>query len=216
MNAFMPRAAAVPLTLAFTLAFTLALTALLAACAASSPAPVLLTLPPAAQAVATAPAVPSATAASPLLAVRRVNIPEYLVARRVRYRTDASTLAEWPNTYWAERIEIGVSREFMSALRAQLPGWSLCDTSCGDQVPALTLQIDLVPMDYLRSAQRLQARARITLSGAGVSPKVIQTQELAFDLPATADTAQAHAQTIATLIQQVAAATAPIIRTAKP
>ena len=216
MNAFMPRAAAVPLTLASTRTFTLALTALLAACAASSPAPVLLTLPPAAQTVATAPAVPSATAASPLLAVRRINIPEYLVARRVRYRADASTLAEWPNTYWAERIEIGVSREFMSALRAQLPNWSLCDTSCGDQVPALTLQVDLVPMDYLRSAQKLQARARITLSGAGVSPKVIQTQELAYDLTASADTAQAHAQTIATLIQQVAAATAPLIRTAKP
>ena len=212
MNAFTPRAAAAPLTLAM----TLALAVLLAACAASSPAPVLLTLPPAAQTVAAAPAVPSATAASPLLAVRRINIPEYLVARRVRYRADASTLAEWPNTYWAERIEIGVSREFMSALRAQLPGWSLCDTSCGDQVPALTLQVDLVPMDYLRSAQKLQARARITLSGAGVSPKVIQTQELAYDLPASADTAQAHAQTIATLIQQVAAATAPVIRTAKP
>ena len=212
MNAFTPRAAAAPLTLAM----TLALAVLLAACAASSPAPVLLTLPPAAQTVAAAPAVPSATAASPLLAVRRINIPEYLVARRVRYRADASTLAEWPNAYWAERIEIGVSREFMSALRAQLPGWSMCDTSCGDQVPALTLQVDLVPMDYLRSAQKLQARARITLSGAGVSPKVIQTQELAYDLTASADTAQAHAQTIATLIQQVAAATAPLIRTAKP
>ena len=212
MNAFTPRAAAAPLTLAM----TLALAVLLAACAASSPAPVLLTLPPAVQTVAAAPAVPSATAASPLLAVRRINIPEYLVARRVRYRADASTLAEWPNTYWAERIEIGVSREFMSALRAQLPGWSLCDTSCGDQVPALTLQVDLVPMDYLRSAQKLQARARITLSGAGVSPKVIQTQELAYDLPASADTAQAQAQTIATLLQQVAAATAPLIRSAKP
>ena len=212
MNAFTPRAAAAPLTLAM----TLALAVLLAACAASSPAPVLLTLPPAAQTVAAAPAVPSATAASPLLAVRRINIPEYLVARRVRYRADASTLAEWPNAYWAERIEIGVSREFMSALRAQLPGWSMCDTSCGDQVPALTLQVDLVPMDYLRSAQKLQARARITLSGAGVSPKVIQTQELAYDLPASADTAQAQAQTIATLLQQVAAATAPLIRSAKP
>ena len=219
MNAFMPRAAAAPLTRectrAFTRAFTLALTALLAACAASSPAPVLLTLPPAGQAVATALAIPS-SATPPLLAVRRINIPEYLVARRVRYRADASTLAEWPNTYWAERIEIGVSREFMSALRAQLPGWSMCDTSCGDQVPALTLQVDLVPMDYLRSAQKLQARARITLSGAGVSPKVIQTQELAYDLTASADTAQAHAQTIATLIQQVAAATAPLIRSAQP
>ena len=212
MNAFMLRAAAAP----FTLALSLALTVLLAACAASSPAPVLLTLPPVAQAVAAAPAMPNASAASPLLAVRRINIPEYLVSRRVRYRADASTLAEWPNTYWAERIEIGVSREFMSALRAQLPGWSMCDTSCGDQVPALTLQVDLVPMDYLRSAQKLQARVRITLSGAGVSPTVIQTQELAYDLPATADTAQAQAQTIATLLQQVAAATAPLIRNAKP
>ena len=212
MNAFTPRAAAAPLTLAF----TLALIALLAACAASSPAPVLLTLPPAGQAVATALAAPSATAAPPLLAVRRINIPEYLVARRVRYRSDASTLAEWPNTYWAERIEVGVSREFMSALRSQLPGWSMCDTSCGDQVPTLTLQVDLVPMDYLRSARMLQARARITLSGAGVAPKVIQTQELAYELPATADTAQAQAQTMAALIQQVAAATAPMIRDAKP
>ena len=211
MNAFMPRAAAAPLSLAL----SLALAALLAACAASSPAPVLLTLPPAALSTAGV-AASSAATATPLLAVRRINIPEYLVSRRVRYRADASTLAEWPNTYWAERIEIGVSREFLSDLRAQLPGWSLCDTSCGDQVPALTLQVDLVPMDYLRSAQKLQARARITLSGAGVSPKVIQTQELAYDLPATADTAQAQAQTIATLIQQVAAATAPLIRTAKP
>ena len=207
MNAFTLRAAPARLTVLVAV--------LLTACASPSPAPVLLTLPPVALPVAGA-AVPSATASAPLLAVRRVNIPEYMVARRVRYRADPSTLAEWPNTYWAERVEIGVSREFLSALRQQLLGWSLCDTSCGDQVPALTVQVDLVPMDYLRSAQKLQARARITLSGAGVSPKVIQTQELAYDLPATADTAQAQAQTIATLLQQVAAATAPLIRTARP
>ena len=207
MNAFTLRAAPARLTVLVAV--------LLTACASPSPAPVLLTLPPVALPVAGA-AVPSATASAPLLAVRRVNIPEYMVARRVRYRADPSTLAEWPNTYWAERVEIGVSREFLSALRQQLLGWSLCDTSCGDQVPALTLQVDLVPMDYLRSAQKLQARARITLSGAGVSPKVIQTQELAYDLPASADTAQAQAQTIATLLQQVAAATAPLIRSAKP
>ena len=187
---------------------------LLAACASPSPAPVLLTLPPAATTLASA--APGTSAPAPLLAVRRVNIPEYLVARRVRYRADASTLAEWPNTFWAERIAIGVSREFVSALRQQLPGWALCDTTCGDAVPALSLQVDLVPMDYLRSAQKLQARARITLSGAGVSPKVIQTQELAYDLPASADTAQAHAQTIAALIQQVANATAPLVRSATP
>ena len=191
------------------------LAALLAGCAASSPAPVLLTLPPVAMPTPAA-AVLSTPAAPPLLAVRRVNIPEYLVARRVRYRADAATLAEWPNTYWAERIEIGVSRQFVSALRQQLPGWTMCDTNCGDQAPLLTLQVDLVPMDYLRSAQKLQARARITLSGAGVPAKVLDTKELSVDIPANADTVQAHAQAISTLIEKVAAETAPMIRNAKP
>ena len=191
------------------------LAALLAGCAASSPAPVLLTLPPVAMPTPAA-AVLGTPAAPPLLAVRRVNIPEYLVARRVRYRADAATLAEWPNTYWAERIEIGVSRQFVSALRQQLPGWTMCDTNCGDQAPLLTLQVDLVPMDYLRSAQKLQARARITLSGAGVPAKVLDTKELSVDIPANADTVQAHAQAISTFIEKVAAETAPMIRNAKP
>lgn len=194
---------------------SIGLAALLAACASPSPAPVLLTLPPVLMPAPTN-AVPAAPAAAPLLAVRRVAIPEYLVARRVRYRADAATLAEWPNTYWAERIEIGVSREFVSALRQQLPGWSMCDANCGDQVPALTLQVNLVPMDYLRSAQTLQARARITLSGTGPSAKVLDTRELSIDIPANADTAQGHAQAIATLIAKVASETAPMIRNAKP
>lgn len=193
----------------------LALAALLAACASPSPPPVLLTLPPV-RMPAAGNAAPGAPAAAPLLAVRRVNIPEYLVARRVRYRADVATLAEWPNTYWAERIEIGVSREFVSALRQQLPGWSMCDTNCGDQVPALVLQVDLLPMDYLRSTQTLEAQARITLGGAGVPAKVLDTKTLKVDIAATADTAQGHAQAIATLIGNVAAETAPMVRNAKP
>lgn len=194
-----------------------AVLAVLVAGCASTPAPVLLTLPPAMAPPdgAAAPS-PGAGASAPLLAVRRINIPEYLVARRVRYRTDASTLVEWPNTFWAERIEIGVAREFVSALRQQLPGWALCDTNCGDSAPELTLQVDLEPLDYLRGAQKLRARARITLSGAGVSPKVLQTQELSYELNSSADTAQAQAQVMATLIRQVAAAAAPLIRSARP
>lgn len=189
--------------------------ALLAACASPSPAPVLLTLPPVmAPLSAPAPAAPAASA--PLLAVRRINIPEYLVARRVRYRADAATLAEWPNTYWAERIEIGVSREFVSALRQQLPGWTMCDTNCGDQVPGLSLQVALVPMDFLRGAQKLQARARITLSGAGVPAKELAAKNISVDIPANADTAQAHAQTISTLLEKVAAEAAAMVRSAKP
>lgn len=192
----------------------LSLIALLAAglmggCASPSPAPVLLTLPPAATPPASA--APGTPASAPLLAVRRVNIPEYLVARRVRYRADASTLAEWPNTFWAERIEIGVSREFVSALRQQLTGWALCDTNCGDAVPALSLQVDLVPMDYVRSAGRLQARARIVLSSGSVPPRELKMQELSYDLPAGGDSAQAHAQAISALIRQVAQAVVPMV-----
>ena len=195
----------------------LSLTALLAAgllgaCASPSPAPVLLTLPPAATPLASA--APEAPASAPLLAVRRVNIPEYLVTRRVRYRADASTLAEWPNTFWAERIEIGVSREFVSALRQQLPGWALCDTTCGDAVPALSLQVDLVPMDFVRSAGHLQARARIVLSTGSVPTRELKTLEASYDLPASGDTAQAHAQAISALIRQVAQAVAPMVRDA--
>ena len=190
------------------------LATLVAACASPSPAPVLLTLPPAMAPINAA--APAAPASAPLLAVRRVNIPEYLVARRVRYRADAATLAEWPNTYWAERIEIGVSREFVSALRQQLPGWAMCDTNCGDQVPGLNLQVTLVPMDFLRGAQKLQARARITLSGPGVPAKLLGTKEIDLEIPASADTAQAHAQTITALIEKVAAEAAPLVRAARP
>jgi uncharacterized lipoprotein YmbA len=200
---------------------------MLAACASPSPTPLLLTLPPAAAPLASltpdalgAPGAPGAPASAPsapstpLLAVRRVNIPEYLVARRVRYRSDASTLAEWPNTFWAERIEIGVARAFVSALRQQLPGWSLCDTSCGDAAPALSLQLDLVPMDYVRGAGRLQAHARLVLSSGGVPATELKTLALNYELPTSGDTAQAHAQAIGELIRQVAQAAAPMVRNA--
>ena len=203
-------------------AATVVAAALTAGCASDPvPAPVLLTLPGAGSAAANgsdsaASAATSATTSQPLLAVRRIAIPEYLVARRVRYRADPSTLAEWPNTFWAERIEIGVSREFASALRQQLPGWTMCDTTCGDHVPALALQVNMVPMDYLRSGQQLQARARITLSGAGTPAKVLATRDLGVDIPSNADTPQGHAQTISTLIEKVAAEAATMVRAAKP
>jgi len=196
----------------------MAVAAVLAAACATDPipAPVLLTLPSASNAAASggngaAPA-PGAASEQPLLAVRRIAIPEYLVARRVRYRADPSTLAEWPNTFWAERIEIGVSREFLSVLRSQLPGWNLCENNCGDRAPTLTVQVDLVPMDYLRSAQKLQARARVVVSSSGSNPRVLQVQETSYELPASADSAQGHAQTVAELVRRVATSTAALIR----
>ena len=198
---------------------SVAAAAVLSGCASPSPAPILLSLPLAVPSGTAAPTMdaPTATgAAGPrLLAIRRVGIPEYLVARRVRYRADASTLAEWPNTYWAERIEIGVSREFMSALRQQLPGWELCENTCGDREPSLALQVDMVPMDFVRNAQQLQARARVTVSSAGAAPRTLQAAELTYALPALADTAQAQAAAVTELLRRVATATAPLVRAAQ-
>jgi uncharacterized lipoprotein YmbA len=187
----------------------------LAGCASSIPAPALLTLPmPVGGAAPAAAPSPAPSASTPLLAVRRIGIPEYLVARRVRYRADPSTLAEWPNTYWGERIEIGVARQFVGALRRQLPGWSLCDTNCGDRLPVLTLQVDIAPMDYVRSARQLEASARISVSGVGADAAVLQVRELNYAIPAMADTAQAQAVAIGELIERLAADTAPLIAAA--
>ncbi|HWH84275.1 MAG TPA: ABC-type transport auxiliary lipoprotein family protein [Burkholderiaceae bacterium] len=192
------------------------LVGLLAACASPSPAPVLLTLPPASIAAAAA-AAPAPSASMPTIAVRRVAIPEYLVARRVRFRADAATLAEWPNTYWAERVEIGVTREFVSALRAQLPGWTLCEATCGEQSSAHGLQVDVVPLDYLRTERKLLARARLTLvDTAGSPPRVLRSDEKAYEISASADTAQAQAQAIATLIGRIAIDAAALVKAAKP
>ena len=190
------------------------LAAMLAGCASPTPAPVLLTLPPLPAPPAAA-AIATPAASVPRLAVRRVGIPEYLVARRVRYRADPSTLGEWPNTYWGERIEIGVSRQFVAALRRQLPGWALCDTDCGDTPPALTLQVDIAPLDYLRSARKLEARARITVSGAAAGPPELQQRESGYEIAATADTAQAQAEALGALIERVAADAAPLVRAAR-
>ena len=71
-------------------------------------------------------------------------------------------------------------------------------------------------MDYLRGARTLQARARITLSGAGVPARELSTKDLSIEIPATADTAQAHAQAISALIGMVAAEAAPLVRAASP
>ncbi len=189
---------------------TMTAAVLLAACASPAPPRVLLTLP---SAVAIgAPAAAPAASSAPVLVVRRVSLPEYLVSRRVRYRADPSTLAEWPNTYWAERIEVGVSRAFVAALEQQLPGWNLCTAHCAEAPAALVLQLDLAPMDYLRSAHELRARARITLSRPGPSLHMLETRELPYIVVTTADSPQGQAQAMTQLIREVAHAAGAMVR----
>jgi len=177
-----------------------ALAASLAACA-SAPPPMLLTLPPAVS--------PAAAVAAPgtprVLAVGRPEIPEYLVARRVRYRAEASTLGEWPDAFWAERIEVGVAREFNAALRERLPGWRLCEANCSEQSPAASLQVMLTRMDYVRGERRLKANARIMLWSTERVPRLLQGGEFGYDIGGDADTPQSQAATVTELLRRVAA-----------
>jgi uncharacterized lipoprotein YmbA len=173
---------------------------------ASTPAPVLLTLPP----VVASPALQASangapTRASPVLALARIDAPEYIVSRRVRYRTDDSTLAEWPDTYWAERIEVSLSREFVAAMRDRLPDWRVCDANCGELSPALNLRVVLNRMDYKRSEKLLRANVRIILSTSDRLPRALQDQERSYAIATGADNAQAQARSYADLLSRVAA-----------
>ncbi|WKB50957.1 PqiC family protein [Eleftheria terrae] len=179
--------------------------ALLTGCAASKPDPTLLTLPAAEVAPPTA---SGGTATPRVLAVRRVAIPEYLLTRKVRYRADASTLDEWPQAYWAERIEVGVTREFASALRQALPGWIVCEGSCSDRVADLILQVELTPLDFSRAQRSLQTHARVSAAWALTASRGVQLLDQRLQQPATADTPQAQAQALTDVLETVARASA--------
>jgi uncharacterized lipoprotein YmbA len=183
----------------------------LAGCA-SSPAPVLLTLPAAVSGPASsAPAIVAPTGGFPVLALARIDAPEYIVSRRVRYRTDDSTLAEWPDTYWAERIEVSLSREFVAAMRDRLPNWRVCDANCGELSPALNLRVVLNRMDYTRSEKLLRANVRIILSTSDRLPRTLQDRERSYEIATGADNAQAQARSYSGLLSRVAADAAGLV-----
>jgi uncharacterized lipoprotein YmbA len=179
--------------------------ALLLAGCASAPPPLLLTLPPV-DAASAAKASPPPLATAPLLAVRRLEIPEYLRARRVRYRADDSTLAEWPGAYWAERIEVGTARAFDDALRRSLPGWEICAVACSERSPSLSLQVQVTRMDYLRGERKLQAGVRILLwSTADRPPRLLHSETRDHSIEGDADTPQAQARAVSAFLGRVAA-----------
>jgi uncharacterized lipoprotein YmbA len=191
-------------------ALSIAVVLVLAGCASKDPPPLLLTLPSSAlqAAPAAAPPTPSRT-----LVLRRVGLPEYLLSRRVRYRDSASSLADWPHTWWAERIEVGVTREMTAALRARLPGWTVCEGTCGDGSPGdVVLHIEFQTLDFVRGSAagsaRLQALALASAS-RGDTTLWRAEQRAARD---AADTPRAHANAIGEAVQLVADGVASRVR----
>ena len=191
-------------------ALALGVVLLLAGCAGAGGRPQLLTLP-------SAPA-PAASAASTLparvLTLRRVELPEYLLSRHLRYRADAATLGEWPEAVWAERIEVGASRELAAALRARLPGWTVCDGACADGGAGdVVLRVAFAPFDVQRAARRLQAGMDAQASAGSATRWRLQQS---LDVALGADTPQAHAQAIADALGRAADALAARLRADAP
>lgn len=106
-------------------------------------------------------------AAQRTLSVRRVVLPEYLQATGVRYRTDGALLDEWPDTLWAERLEVAASRRLADALRRELPGWMICEGVCPGAALGPAVLVEFSALDYLRPQRRLEAQVRWRAVAAG-------------------------------------------------
>lgn len=139
------------------------LTALMAGCASGPPPQHLLALP--------TPSLPQTAASTTQadarwLQVGRLDIPEYWQSRAVRYR-EGSELKSWDDTVWAERVEVGLTRNLSIELEHALPApWRLCPLRCeGASRHPVRLLVSLSPMDYDRATQRLTAWAQWTLLG---------------------------------------------------
>ena len=148
-------------------------------------------------------------ASTPVVMLARVVIPEYLASKRVRYKVDEITVAEWPNTFWAERIEVAITRTFNLQLQQFLGSWRVCEADCGPSQPATMLQVTLLEIDYLRGERRLIARARVQ-----VNPGVVGApfgQERTYEVIAAGDSAYAQAAATSELLRNVAKDAAVLI-----
>lgn len=184
----------------------------LAGCS-TPPPPTLLSLPlppPESEARATllrlaAAAAPAAPASAPrFLTVRRVNIPEYLQTDTVRYRKDDNTLAEWPATAWAERLEVGLTNQLALLLRQALPAWTVCDAHCPSVPNGQVLIVNIAPLDYLRPAGQLRADVAWRVTGPGSSPAPVVSGGGSTTTPVQPDTPVGQAAAISALLDAVA------------
>ncbi|MDR3415205.1 MAG: PqiC family protein [Nevskia sp.] len=137
----------------------------LAACAAAPPPRLMLlsndtALPP-----------PAADTQRPLLVVRTVALPEYLDRRAVIYRSGDAELQRFPDTIWAERLGMSVTRWMAQQLTADLPAYDVqAFSAMGNTAPALTLNLELESFEPSAvTASALHLRGSWHLSGSATA-----------------------------------------------
>jgi uncharacterized lipoprotein YmbA len=181
----------------------------LSGCASRTPSVVLLSLPLDAP-TTSAQAAPAAQA--PTLVVRRVQIPEYLQSIQVRYRSSAQTLAEWPATRWAERLEVSLTRHLSQQLNARLPAGSVCDTACAGSPKVSSLQISYLMLDHVRPQGQMQAQVHWVLTPASGDTQASKMGQLTLSEPVQSDDAPGQAAAMARLNAQLASQIAPYLK----
>lgn len=185
----------------------------LSGCAGKAPPVVLLSLPSVAAPAAASPMVATSQAKpSPLIIVRRIQIPEYLQSAYVRYRDSAQTLAEWPATRWAERLEVGMTRHLTQQLNSVLKAGAACDTACIGAAHAVNLSVSYQTLDAQRHANVMQAQISWWMTPASGEPPANGLHQLTLSEPIEVDSAAGHADALARVNAQLARQIAASLR----
>lgn len=190
----------------------LSLALLFGGCATKDTPSMLIALPDPPMPSPLEPSAALARSAGPTLIVGRVELPEYWQSRSVRYRGTGASVEAWPDTYWAERVEIGVSRHMAIEMGRAAQDWLVCDGACEPPAGATwRLKVILPQLEYRRAERRLDASANWTLlplpAALHLGHAVVRGQQ-SFSVKADADSPHAQAEALTALTRQIAAAIA--------
>lgn len=144
------------------------------------------------------------TPATASIVLRRVHIPEYLQSNHVRFRDSAETLSEWPDTRWAERLEVSLTRHLRQHLSSLWPEGVLCDTHCPDTARAASLQVNYQTLDHLRPRGLMQAHVSWSLTPPAGAPLAVRQGRFSLSEPVSTDNAAGQAAAMARLNARLA------------
>jgi uncharacterized lipoprotein YmbA len=152
-------------------------------------------------------------AARPLLAVRSVQLPEYLLRAAVVYRSASAELARFPDAVWAERLNVAVTRWIAQQLAADLPQYEVRAYG-GTTTPAAALEVTLYRFEAL-APQTFQLRGdwRLVPLSVATAPA---GGTLAVDVPLSAVTPEAVVVAMNAALEQATRSIAEHLRALPP
>ncbi len=113
-----------------------------------------------------------------VIGVGPIKIPEYLQASRISYWKTAQQLSSADNGFWAEPLELGITRVLALNLQAAQPNWQVMQFPwLQSQQPALVVRVDIQRLDAFPSYALLEARVDLVNTKTGSTrSKLIRTR----------------------------------------